>query len=251
MPRVDRPRCKSCKRVGSPDELETWGRRRNGWLKQLCPTCEAARIASHKCIHCGRSASGVDDWPRQENGALNALCPACTALWQAKRDSYACAHCGITIAKCPEWGRYQNGRLKSLCPTCDASPDRLQAQARKREAATTGYRRGWSSTPAYRRISREREAAREGRELTAYIPQAERERSGRMLSVEQRAEALRRSWARKMLADFRKFDREAFREFYRTDFEFREQQKAKYRDYYRRHRHAEVARGSRYKREKC
>jgi 5-methylcytosine-specific restriction endonuclease McrA len=152
----------------------------------------------------------------------------------------------------PDWGRYVEaigrrlGRLKNLCPECDAdyAARRNQAEERNRVAAAAGYNRGWSSTPEYNRLQRELNAAKEGRTLEAYIPQAERERIGRMVDADKYADRLRARWMREWLAPFRKSDREL----YRTDPEYRERQKAHYREHYRRHRHEEVARVAAYKR---
>ncbi len=158
-----------------------------------------------------------------------------------------CKCCGACAAQRPDWGRYErNGRLKPLCPECDAaySAGRLEAQRRKQTALAAGYKRGWTSTPEYRRLQRERNAARQGRKLNPYTPQAERNYVGRMVAADAHADRVRAQWMRAWLAPFRKSDQEL----YRSDEEYRERQKAKFREHYRKHSRTEVERVGAYKR---
>ncbi len=157
-----------------------------------------------------------------------------------------CCRCELSRAERPDWRRYPNGKYKRLCPECDDRYANVREQ--NRGAKDRGYT-CVANTPEYHRVQRERVAAREGRALPAYLPQAERERLGRMISAEQAADRLRVHWARECLRQFRASDRESFRKLYRADSDFREQQKAKSRDYYRRNRDEEVARVGAYKRE--
>jgi hypothetical protein len=227
------PRCIRCRRVG---DVEGWGRRRNGWLKQLCPDCDAAHLASHTCRACGVSAAERHGWGRFESGALKSLCPDCDARWQAKLSAYSCRRCGTTLGERGDWGRYErNGRLKVLCPDCDARLDSIRG--RNAHAKAAGYI-CWANTPDGRRAAREREAAQEGRDLQEYVPQAERERRARLAEAELLADRIRSAWAREWLRPFRKTEKELYWE----DPDYREQNKAEYRMRYARRIDRERAR---------
>lgn len=245
------PRCIRCRKVG---EVEGWGRRRNGWLRLTCPACDAARTTRLRCRRCGVSVAERPDWGRYErDGSLKPFCPDCYASGRVKpaNGKHACKQCGALAISRPDWGRYENNaRLKSLCPECDqrAQARRKQAQQRNAVAAASGYGRGWTSTPEYHRIQRERDAAREGRGIDPYMPQDERNRRGLMVDAEQHADSIRSRWIREWLRPFRQSAREFYGELYRTDPLYREQQKALYREHYRRHRDDEVDRVAAYKR---
>jgi len=228
------PRCIRCKRAG---EVEGWGRRRNGWLKQLCPACDAARLERIKCPRCGVSVAERPDWKRSEKtGLLKLFCPDCYASGRVKQTSgkHHCQRCGALAVDRPDWGRYEHGkrRLKSLCPDCDAASIERRNNAQKLTRAEQS------------RLQRERDAAKEGRELEPYVPQAERDRAGRMLAADRLAERARALWAKEWLRPFRKSQGET----YWDDPAYREKQKAKYREHYDRNRDAEVARVLAYKR---
>jgi len=227
------PRCIRCKGVG---DIEGWGRRRNGWLKQLCPDCDAARLEKHRCQRCGVSVAERPDWGRYEkSGLLKPFCPDCYASGRVKQTSgkHSCQRCGALAANRPDWGRYERRkrRLKALCPDCDAAWI-------ERRNKTCGRPRAEQS-----RLQRERDAAKQGRELEAYVPQAERDRQGRRREVERLAERIRARWATEWLRRFRK----SSAELYWDDPQYREKQKAKFRDSYRRHRAREIERVLHYK----
>ncbi len=203
-----------------------------------------------RCGRCGVSVAGRPDWGRYEkNGILKPFCPDCYASGRVKQTSgkHCCGRCGTPAAARPDWGRYQRGgRLKALCPECDAQEQRHKCDANQRKAVAVaaGYRRGWASTPEYGRLQRERQAARDGRTLDAYLPQAERSRIGRMVEADERADQVRRKFAREWLAPLRALHQEMLR----VDREYLAQNAAKYREHYRRNREAEVARVASYKR---
>jgi 5-methylcytosine-specific restriction endonuclease McrA len=130
-----------------------------------------------------------------------------------------CKRCGV-VGTAQGWGRYaRNGRLKVLCPCCDQQVDPRNAAAK-----AAGYPH-WSNTPEYKRLQREAEAAKQGRELEEYVPQAERNRRGRMLQVERLADRIRARWAAEWLRPFRN-------QLYHADPQFREEVKAKSREMY-------------------
>jgi hypothetical protein len=251
MPKRDRPRCRQCRRVGEPEEIQAWGRRRNGWLKQLCPQCDAQRIAKHQCQRCGASAANRPDWGKYgESEILKPFCPECYAAGRVKpiTGKHCCKRCGRLAAGCPEWRRYENnGRLKALCPDCDANwIARKEEERRRNEAARgAGFSRGWSSTPEAHRIQRERDAAKQGRVLEPYVPQAERNWHGRMLDAERLADRIRSWWAREWLRPFRD---QLENELYWTDTAYREAAKARWRVRHAKQREREVARVLAYKR---
>jgi 5-methylcytosine-specific restriction endonuclease McrA len=133
--------------------------------------------------------------------------------------------------------------LKALCPECDAGRDE---QRRRCEAArTAGFSGGWSSTPEAHRLSRERTAAKEGRVLEPYIPQAERNRRGRMLDAERLAHRIRSLWVSEWLRPFRE---QLQNDLYWTDAAHRKAKKSWWRNEYAKHREREVARVVAYKR---
>jgi 5-methylcytosine-specific restriction endonuclease McrA len=148
-----------------------------------------------------------------------------------------CKRCGV-VGTTQGWGRYaRNGRLKVLCPCCDQ-----QVDPRKAAAKAAGYPH-WSRTPEYKRLQREAEAAKQGRKLEAYVPQAERNRRGRMLQVERLADRIRARWAAEWLKPFQK----SSAELYWDDPDYREKQKARFRESYRRRRAQEIQRVLAYK----
>jgi 5-methylcytosine-specific restriction endonuclease McrA len=122
------------------------------------------------------------------------------------------------------WGRYRNGRLKALCPGCD---ERTQAARERTKAAQEAGYPGWGNTPEYKRLQREADAARLGRMLGPYVPQAERNYLGRMRRAEKIADQIRARWAQEWLRPFRND-----RALYQNDPEFREQARAESRRYY-------------------
>lgn len=208
------PKCRRCRETG---DVEGWGRRRNGWLKQLCPACDSARLA------------------KQERRRLEV------AAWRANRGVLKCGRCGVAVTGRPDWGRYENGgRFKALCPACDAERTKRREAARKRDAAAiaNGYPRGWSSTPEARRLQRERDAAKQDRTLCNYVTRDEREHHARMVEADRFASSIRSRWAAEWLCPFRKSDAEL----YWDDPAYREQQKAKYRSSYARRIEFERAR---------
>lgn len=228
------PTCIRCNKVGG---VEGWGRRRNGWLKQLCPDCDAARLEKHRCQRCGISAAERPDWARYEKtGYLKPFCPDCYASGRVKQTSgkHRCRRCGALARNRPDWGRYERGkrRLKALCPDCDAAWIERRSKPQGRTKAEQ------------RRIDREREAAKQGRELEAYVPQAERNRQGRMRAVERLADRIRARWATEWLRPFRRSSTELYWE----DPQYRETKKAEFREAYRRHRAEEIQRVLHYKR---
>lgn len=151
-----------------------------------------------------------------------------------------CKRCN-GVGPAESWGRYAcNGRSKVLCPDCDSKCIREREQQRQRNeaAAAAGYKRGWTSTPEYHRIQRERLAAREGRTLDTYLTQADRDRQGRMVDADRLADSIRSRWMREWLRPFRKSDREL----YQSDSEYRAKKQAAYRASYARRREVERAR---------
>lgn len=133
-----------------------------------------------------------------------------------------CLRCGVSGT--PEkWGRYErNGRLKVLCPTCD---ERLQSARTRTEAAKAAGYRWWANTPEYKRLQREAEASKQGRDSVPYVKQSERIFRGRMAQVERTADRIRARWAAEWLRPFRAA-------LYQTDPIYRDEQKAKSREIY-------------------
>lgn len=157
-------------------------------------------------------------------------------------DLRTCPKCGASV-RYAEWGRYANGRLHVMCPTCDGIE--AQRQAETAEAKARGYAsRG--NTPEYKRQQREEEAVRVGRSLSAYISQGERSK----MALAAEFDRLARRVQRRSFCAFVAAAEALFRdERYRVDPEFREEQKARYREYYEGHREREIHRVATYKRE--
>lgn len=203
-----------------------------------------------RCGRCGVSAADRPDWGRYEkNGILKPFCPDCYASGRVKQTSgkHRCKRCGALAINRPDWGRYENsGRLKVLCPECDAQQRVRREEQHRRNAlaAAAGYRRGWTSTPDYHRMQRERAAVEKGRVLKPYVPQAERERIGRMVDADAHADSIRARWVRAWLAPLRSLHQEMLR----GDPEYRAQNAYRYREHYRHHRDGEIARVAAYKR---
>jgi 5-methylcytosine-specific restriction endonuclease McrA len=151
-----------------------------------------------------------------------------------------CKSCGATDST-TEWGRYaRNGRLKVLCPACDGE---YQTRRQRTEAAKAEGYRYWGNTPEYKRMQREAEARTLGREIPPYVPQSERNFRGRLRKVERLADRIRARWAAAWLSPFQI----SRGELYRQDAEFREQERASWRDRYQRRRESEVSRTRAYK----
>ena len=115
-----------------------------------------------------------------------------------------CRHCNTTGSSA-SWGRYAPtkrnpaGKLHRLCPECDAR------EAERNVATTLARGRGYldaGNTPEYKRMQREREAARQGRVLPGYIPQAEKERRAALLRADGEAHRIRHRHFEKLLLEW-------------------------------------------------
>jgi 5-methylcytosine-specific restriction endonuclease McrA len=92
-----------------------------------------------------------------------------------------------------------SGKLHRLCPACDAR------EAERNVATTLARSRGYvdaGNTPEYKRMQREREAAKQGRVLPDYIPQAEKERRATLLRADGEAHRIRRRYFGKLLLEW-------------------------------------------------
>ena len=86
-----------------------------------------------------------------------------------------------------------------MCPVCDAR------EAERNIATALARGRGYldaGNTPEYKRMQREREAARQGRVLPDYIPQAEKERRAALLRADGEAHRIRRRYFRVLLLEW-------------------------------------------------
>lgn len=141
--------------------------------------------------------------------------------------------CVRTCRKCGEakpyatWPRYAaDGRLTVYCADCNAVIEarRVEIQAAK----ARGYR-GACHTPEYKRKQLEAEAAKAGRSLPAYMPQAERERGHAMLMAETKADVIRRRFAK---SEYRRL-REIWWKSHKHSEEYRESHRVRYRAFYK------------------
>lgn len=110
-----------------------------------------------------------------------------------------CQQCNAS-GKPESWGRYRNGRLKVLCPGCD---NRVRSARERTKAAKAAGYLSWGNTPEYRRLQREADAAKLGRTLEPYVPQADRVCRAHLVRVERMADAIRARWATEWLKPFR------------------------------------------------
>jgi len=109
-----------------------------------------------------------------------------------------------------------------LCPGCD---ERIEVARERGNAAKAAGYPSWANTPEYKRSQREAEAAKLGRTLEPYVPQAERVCRAQLARVEKAAEAIRAHWAAEWLRPFRTA-------LYQADPLFREEKKARSREEY-------------------
>jgi len=115
-----------------------------------------------------------------------------------------CRRCESTGSSAT-WGRYAPtkrnpaGKLHALCPACDA------LEAERNVATKLARARGYQcagNTPEYKRMQREREAAKHGRVLPDYTPQAEKERLAALLRADCQAHQIRRRHFGRLLLEW-------------------------------------------------
>lgn len=91
------------------------------------------------------------------------------------------------------------GFLHKLCPACD------ELERMRREALADAHARGYESianTPEYKRMQAEREAAKQGRTIRAYVSRAERKRHAEMLRADGEARRVRRRHFKALLLEW-------------------------------------------------
>ena len=207
--------CRKCWRPKSPEDFNGYHNRTGEFVRR--PICKACHLTLF-----GR--------PR------GARLRAASAVRRAERQQHLkkCRRCGKS-SPISTWAHLPSGHIHNHCPDCDA--EFAAVHAAQEAARARGYRSD-QHTPEYRRLQREREAERKGQQLSAYVPQAEKERLASLKRAEQMADRHRTKMFR-LLLDQYDWIADQNREI--TDAE-RAAWAARQREYYARHQQQEVAR---------
>lgn len=200
--------CRKCWRPKQPDQFNGYRNRAGEFVPAtICKAC-------HKTLF---------DLPRR------ARLRAAAAVRRAERLG-RCNRCG---------GRalisYINAHHRN-CPDCVAALAKARADREAFRAAHDG--KDPSQTREYQRLERESEAQRKGRELPAYVPQAEKERRAAWHRAEHLADQHRKKMFRLLVQEY---DWIASQNREIADAE-RQEHAATSRQYYARHRQQEIAR---------
>lgn len=159
------------------------------------------------CRKCWRPKPPQEFHLARNRDGRSHCCKACHAdlysrpAWE-RRKAVSAAVREMRTGKCQRCG----GRapLKNMsrrtCPACQADVAQRLAGRLAFKFAHGGKHR--AATPEYRRQQREREAAKAGRELGAYVPQSQREHHAAMVQAEAAADRVRKDCFRSLLREF-------------------------------------------------